>query len=167
MEGLPHMAQQPLDAARLAQGAHELAARDPALAAILAQRGVPPLWGREQGFATLLLIILEQQVSLASARKTFERLQAVTGALTPERLLALDDDTLRAPVSAARRVPMREALRVISCRGRSTLLRWRRCRTRRPSTASWRSTAWGPGARISICSWRCADPTSGPQAIWR
>lgn len=90
------VAQQPLDAARLAQGAEELAARDPALAAILARRGAPPLWGREPGFATLLLIILEQQVSLASARKTFERVQAAAGELTPARLLALDDDTLRA-----------------------------------------------------------------------
>lgn len=96
MKGSPHMAQPTLDAARLAQGAHELAARDSALAAILAQRGVPPLWGRERGFATLLLIILEQQVSLASARMTFARLQAVAGAVTPERLLELDDDTLRA-----------------------------------------------------------------------
>ncbi len=94
VEGV-YMTQQTLDAARLAQGAHELAARDPALAAILAQRGVPPLWGREQGFATLLLIILEQQVSLASARTTFERLQAVTGPVTPESVLALDDDALR------------------------------------------------------------------------
>ncbi len=87
---------QPLDAARMAQGAHELAQRDEALAAILARRGVPPLWGRAPGFATLLLIILEQQVSLASARMTFTRLQEAAGEVTPARLLALEDDTLRA-----------------------------------------------------------------------
>jgi DNA-3-methyladenine glycosylase II len=86
----------PLDAAAIAQGAHELSARDPALARIVAERGLPPLWGREPCFATLLLIILEQQVSLASARKTFERLQVVVGELTPARLLALDAATLRA-----------------------------------------------------------------------
>ncbi len=86
----------PLDKAGIAQGAAQLAARDPALAAVLKRRGLPPLWGREPGFATLLLIILEQQVSLASARKTFERLNVAAGVLTPQRLLELDDETFRA-----------------------------------------------------------------------
>ena len=47
----------------------ELAARDPDLAGIVARYGPPPLWDREPGFATLLHIILEQQVSLASAAR--------------------------------------------------------------------------------------------------
>ncbi|MDQ3458105.1 MAG: DNA-3-methyladenine glycosylase 2 family protein [Deinococcota bacterium] len=58
--------------------------------------GPPPLWRREPGFATLLQIILEQQVSLHSARAAFERLLAVTGPLTPEGFLLLDDATLKA-----------------------------------------------------------------------
>ncbi|MCX6047596.1 MAG: DNA-3-methyladenine glycosylase 2 family protein, partial [Chloroflexi bacterium] len=41
-------------------------------------------------------IILEQQVSLASARAAFERLRVVATPLIPETFLALDDDTLRA-----------------------------------------------------------------------
>ena len=86
----------PLDAAGIAEGAAALAARDPALATIVQQRGLPPLWGREPGFATLLLIILEQQVSLASARMTFTRLQGAVGEVTPATLLALDDQSLRA-----------------------------------------------------------------------
>lgn len=69
---------------------------DPDLARVAARLGPPPLWGREPGFATLVQIILEQQVSLASARATFERLQAVVDALTPAEFLRLDDTTLRA-----------------------------------------------------------------------
>lgn len=73
-----------------------LTARDPALASIVERYGHPPLWSREPGFATLVLLILEQQVSLASARAAFDRLGARVGAVTPDAVLALDDDTLRA-----------------------------------------------------------------------
>ncbi|HYP53795.1 MAG TPA: hypothetical protein VEQ42_09670 [Pyrinomonadaceae bacterium] len=55
------------------------------------------MWAREPGFPTLVRIILEQQVSLASARAAFERLLAAAGPpLTPQKFLALDDDALRA-----------------------------------------------------------------------
>ncbi len=73
-----------------------LAARDPGLAAIAARYGVPPLWAREPGFPTLVHLILEQQVSLASARAAFDRLVAATDPLTPGALLRLDDDELLA-----------------------------------------------------------------------
>jgi DNA-3-methyladenine glycosylase II len=52
------------------------------------------LWDREPGFPTLLHIILEQQVSLASARAAFDRLRTVADPLTPERLLELTDEEL-------------------------------------------------------------------------
>ncbi len=73
-----------------------LTAQDPDLAAIVARHGPPPLWARTPGFATLILMILEQQVSLASARAAFDRLLAAVDTLTPERFLLLDDTTLRA-----------------------------------------------------------------------
>jgi len=73
-----------------------LAARDPGLAAIAERFGVPPLWAREPGFPTLVHLILEQQVSLASARAAFDRLLAATGPLTPASLLRLDDAELLA-----------------------------------------------------------------------
>lgn len=69
--------------------------RDPRLATIVTQYGMPPLWAREPGFATLMQIILEQQVSLASARATFERLTALVVPFTPETFLQLDDPTLK------------------------------------------------------------------------
>lgn len=87
---------QPLDAARLGYAVEVLACRDPHLAAIVAAHGSPPLWQRPPGFATLLAIILEQQVSLASAQAAFRRLRAMANPLTPATLLALDEGTLRA-----------------------------------------------------------------------
>lgn len=54
------------------------------------------MWEREPGYHTLLQIILEQQVSLASARAAYNRLVAATDPLTPERFLKLDDVALKA-----------------------------------------------------------------------
>jgi DNA-3-methyladenine glycosylase II len=81
--------------ALLEQACAELAARDPDLAGVLARYGLPPMWAREPGFATLLYIILEQQVSLASARAAFVRLKAALDPLTPESFLTLDDAQLK------------------------------------------------------------------------
>jgi len=53
--------------------------------------GVPPLWYRETGFVTLLQIILEQQVSLASAKACYDKLAARLGDVTPDTFLTLDD----------------------------------------------------------------------------
>ena len=73
-----------------------LAGRDAGLASIAARFGTPPLWAREPGFPTLVHLILEQQVSLASAKAAFDRLLESTGALTPAALLRLDDAQLLA-----------------------------------------------------------------------
>jgi DNA-3-methyladenine glycosylase II len=62
---------------------------------VVARHGLPPLWAREPGFATLVLLILEQQVSLASARAAFDRLVAAVDVATPDAVLALDDAELR------------------------------------------------------------------------
>jgi DNA-3-methyladenine glycosylase II len=85
-----------LDEQNLPVALAELAARDADLAAVLAKLGPPPLWAREPGFPTLIHIILEQQVSLASARAAFDRLRTAADPLTPLNLLQLDDAALRA-----------------------------------------------------------------------
>ncbi len=54
------------------------------------------MWVREPGFGTLVHIILEQQVSLASARAAFDRLCDAVPELTPSEFLKLDDVALRA-----------------------------------------------------------------------
>jgi DNA-3-methyladenine glycosylase II len=84
----------PLTEDRLLVAVEELAARDPDIAGIVARYGPPPLWDREPGFPTLLHIILEQQVSLASASAAFDRLRAAAEPLTPERFLELTDEAL-------------------------------------------------------------------------
>jgi DNA-3-methyladenine glycosylase II len=80
----------------LAQAVRELATRDPDLAGIVDRFGPPPMWGRPAGFTTLVHIVLEQQVSLASAQAAFDRLRDGVDALTPDRFLALDDAQLLA-----------------------------------------------------------------------
>jgi DNA-3-methyladenine glycosylase II len=79
----------------LAGAVRLLARRDADLARVVAEYGRPPLWAREQGFPTLVHVILEQQVSLASARAAFDRLNACASPLTPEAFLRLDDGQLR------------------------------------------------------------------------
>lgn len=81
--------------AGLARGVRILSRRDHDLAAIVSRYGPPPLWARRPGFATLVHIILEQQVSLASARAAFARLQAAIAPVTPRRVLTLDDAQLK------------------------------------------------------------------------
>jgi DNA-3-methyladenine glycosylase II len=86
----------PLTEVTLLHGVAELSQRDRDLADVVARLGPPPLWQRAPGFPTLVLLILEQQVSLASARAAFVRLEAALGAVTPTAFLTLDDATLRA-----------------------------------------------------------------------
>ena len=77
------------------QAAKELAQRDPHLAAILKTHGPPPMWARSRGFSTLVKIILEQQVSLASAASLFKRLRSNVVPFTPIRMLELGEAHLR------------------------------------------------------------------------
>jgi DNA-3-methyladenine glycosylase II len=81
----------------LAEAVQTLAARDEALAASVARFGVPPMWEREPSFGTLVHLILEQQVSLASALAAYRRLETASGG-TPEpaSFLTFDDEELRA-----------------------------------------------------------------------
>ena len=73
----------------LAKAAAYLAARDKDLCTIFQRHGVPPLWDRKPGFSTLIRIILEQQVSLASADAMFRRLLSNIRPFTAERFLIL------------------------------------------------------------------------------
>lgn len=73
-----------------------LARKDPALKAILQQYGYPPMWTRKQGFETLILTILEQQVSLAAAFAAYKKLKEKIGTVTPSKILAMSAEELRA-----------------------------------------------------------------------
>ena len=72
-----------------------LAKNDDDLGRVLSRFGPPPMWNREPGFATLLQIILEQQVSLASARAAFLRLLSAVPHLSAAEFLKLDDQRLK------------------------------------------------------------------------
>ena len=73
-----------------------LAERDKDLKNIIIQFGYPPLWSRTPSFATLIHIILEQQVSLASAKAAFLKLESAIGHITPEKILQLSDEEMKA-----------------------------------------------------------------------
>ena len=79
----------------LSEAANSVALLDEDLARILADYGPPPLWSRKPGFITLLRIILEQQVSLASADAMYRRLMVNIEPLTPVTILAAGAPLLR------------------------------------------------------------------------
>lgn len=72
-----------------------LAKTDSDLAGIIQEFGYPPMWTRPATFQTLILTILEQQVSLASAYAAFQKLRERIGFVTPSKILSLSDAELR------------------------------------------------------------------------
>jgi DNA-3-methyladenine glycosylase II len=68
---------------------------EPKLKPVIEKFGYPPFWHREPDFPTLILTILEQQVSLASAKSSFNKLVERIKIVTPENLLKLTDQELR------------------------------------------------------------------------
>ncbi len=78
-----------LDRASLLAGVECLSRRDRRLRGLVSLYGPPPLWARPAGFPTLLRIILEQQVSLASAKALYDRLASRIPAVEPASVLVL------------------------------------------------------------------------------
>lgn len=75
---------------------NKLASSDEDLAMIVRTHGYPPMWTRQNSFETLVHIILEQQVSLASALAALNKLRQRLGEITPVSFLALTDEELKA-----------------------------------------------------------------------
>lgn len=84
------------DSANFSNLCDRLAKKDADLARIIKEYGYPPMWTRPATFQTLILTILEQQVSLASAYAAFKKLREKIGFVTPSKILALTDAELRA-----------------------------------------------------------------------
>lgn len=78
----------------LAEGVAHLVAVEPRFQKAIDLAGMPPLRRRDAGFASLLQIIVGQQVSVAAAAKIWQRIGGA-GATTPERVLAMDAEALR------------------------------------------------------------------------
>jgi len=89
------MTREALTELTLARAAKQLARRDKELGSILEKLGPPPLWARRPGFPTLVKIILEQQVSLASAASVFARLKKNIVPFHPARMLELGEGHLK------------------------------------------------------------------------
>ncbi|MDX2500939.1 MAG: DNA-3-methyladenine glycosylase 2 family protein [Deltaproteobacteria bacterium] len=85
----------PLTPGSFSRAIQYLCDKDADLAHILTKLNPPTFWTRKPGFASLIRIILEQQVSLASARASFDRLRTAVSPLTPERFLKLDEARLK------------------------------------------------------------------------
>ena len=90
-----HFPSQCLTNETLAGAARILASRDRHLASTYKTLGVPPMWGRRPGFETLLRIVLEQQVSLISARAVFARLKSNIEPFIPASFISRDEPYLR------------------------------------------------------------------------
>ena len=85
-----------LDATKFARAVRVLAKEDKALDSIFREFGLPQFWQRPAGFQSLVLFILEQQVSLASAAAAYRRIKDRLGKIEPELLLAATAVDLRA-----------------------------------------------------------------------
>lgn len=85
-----------LDQSAVAAHAEALADRSALFRELLARNGPPPLWRRHPSFQTLVRLILEQQVSLASANATYRKLEQRVGEVTPEAILESADAQLKA-----------------------------------------------------------------------
>jgi len=79
----------------LIEAVEYLEVRDRYLKLVVSKFGPPPLWEREEGFKTLIYIILEQQVSLASAKAASDKLLKKIGSITSVNFLKLSDVELK------------------------------------------------------------------------
>lgn len=70
--------------------------KEPKLEKVVQKFDYPPFWYRKANFQTLLLTILEQQVSLASAKATYNKLAQKIKTITPKNTLKLNEQELRA-----------------------------------------------------------------------
>lgn len=84
-----------MDATSFDHSVASLVEHDPDLARLVAEHGSPPLWQRPTGFPSLVLFILEQQVSLASAAAAYRKLKLRLGTMTPAAVLASTPEDLR------------------------------------------------------------------------
>jgi DNA-3-methyladenine glycosylase II len=91
---MQHEVVDPLTPASFAEHADRLVRHDPHLAAAVDASGMPPFWSRPATFASLVLLVVEQQVSLASAKAVFDRMSLALGVITPATLLDAELDVL-------------------------------------------------------------------------
>ena len=77
------------------QAINYLSEKDTIFKTIIEQYGIPVIPSRPQGFETLALLILEQQVSIDSAKATYLKLRNRVQDFKPQNLLSLPDEEYR------------------------------------------------------------------------
>jgi len=117
---------QRLTTAQLTAGAKILATQDLVLAGLLDEFGVPPLWQRRQSLRTLVLVILEQKISIASARAVMQRLDVACPNMTPTTFLAIEPSELRNFGFSGAKVDYCRSVALAMQRGELNLSRLRR-----------------------------------------
>ncbi len=100
----------------------QLSRKDRGLHSILLKHGYPPFWSRKPNFETLVHIILEQQVSLASARAALVKLKNKIGSVTARKILLLSDiENLTVETQTKPKVVINERTGVIVMGGNITI----------------------------------------------
>lgn len=100
---------------------YSLAEKDADLKTIINTYGLPPMWTRPAIFQSLVLTVLEQQVSLASAYAAFKKLKEKTGFVTPKKILALSDAELKACYFSRQKIVYVKALAAAIVSGKISL----------------------------------------------
>ncbi len=90
------LGQEEIEGKTLAAALRALSRQDPDLARAYKEVGAPPPRSRPAGFASLLDIILAQQVSTHSYRAIAARLEAAIGVTTPASILGMEETHFRA-----------------------------------------------------------------------
>lgn len=72
-----------------------LTQKDKIFGQIIEQYGLPVIPSRPEGFETLVLLILEQQVSIDSAKATFLRMRDAVEKIIPENLISISEEEFR------------------------------------------------------------------------
>lgn len=84
-----------LDKQTFGEGVDLLTTEDEALQAVIERHGAPGFWNRRPGFEALVLLILEQQVSLESGAAVYRRVAGLVEAVTPEAIIEVGERGLR------------------------------------------------------------------------
>ncbi|MGB7859859.1 MAG: S26 family signal peptidase [Acidimicrobiia bacterium] len=85
-----------LDATTFVEATQLLADEDDTFQRIIDRHGIPEFWHRAPGFRALVLLILEQQVSLESGAAMYRRLDDAAGDVSPSSVLSLGNAGLGA-----------------------------------------------------------------------
>jgi DNA-3-methyladenine glycosylase II len=104
----------------------DVAKTDSTLQGIIGSIGYPPFWTRPNSFATLVLTILEQQVSLASAFAAFTKLKGRVQEVSPENIMTLRDEELRACYFSRQKIVYVRGLAEAILQGRIDLRKFER-----------------------------------------